>query len=345
MNFEAMIGTTGIASDGETLYIANNTMITIIDRNDKKTDIKHGYDIIEDIAVSEGFLAGICVKNEIYGIFLLNLDSSNFTTIQSLSYEPYRIKIVTNVSENIPTITAMDNKFKRYIYDEFLIEKSTIPGISMSYNDVDIEIGPNQEYLMSTTEIKQGLTEDKLPINLEGELLTIQLYLNHLFIVYMSHYNMYSVVQYNLNEKTKLKEIEGGYFSRRIYTCIHRQCLYISSTLNKIIQLNLFSFNPQELADTSSRFSLYEMNSIIPDLIEDTLDVDLAKMKQRKQSFAVDTGTAENSHLKYFLWAIIAVVFIILIYISFMVPATGTINIILLIILLVVALFILRSYI
>jgi hypothetical protein len=68
-------------------------------------------------------------------------------------------------------------------------------------------------------------------------------------------------------------------------------------------------------------------------------------MKERRELYAVDTQTAENSHFKYYVWSALAILFIVLIYISFLFPATGTVNLILLVILSVAALFILRSYI
>ena len=180
MNFETMIGTTGIASDGEKLFIANNTVITIIDREDKKKDIPHGYDRIEDIAVSGGFLSGIYVKDDKYGIFLLqldlNLNNPNFTNLDTLSYEPYRILIETSLSESKPLITTIDDKFNKYQYDSRLKEITKISGGVVHYNEVDIAVGPNQEYFMSTEDIKPVLSGNKLPIELNGELLKIHLY-------------------------------------------------------------------------------------------------------------------------------------------------------------------------
>jgi len=344
MPFETMIGTTGVASNGEKLFIANNTKITMIDRSDITTDIPHGYDHVEDIAVSGSFLAGIYVKDKKYGIFLLDLTKVTYTTKDNLSYEPYRIMIEVNLSENTPMVYAMDNKFKRYKYDSFLVEKDTIPGADKSYEEVDIAKGPGKEYFMSTSEIKATLSGNKLPIELSGDLLKIQLYLDHLFIIYLSHYNMYSIVQYNTKTQTKLNEIEGGYFSTRIYMCIHRNELYISSTLNRVIPLTRFSLSTAELG-TGGTFVLFNTESIKPNLKEDTLGLDIAKMKERRELYAVDTQTAENSHFKYYVWSALAILFIVLIYISFLFPATGTVNLILLVILSVAALFILRSYI
>jgi hypothetical protein len=64
MNFESMVGTTGIASAGSTLYVVNNKLITSIDRNDKKTDIPHSYDRVEHINVMGNLLGGVFIKDK-----------------------------------------------------------------------------------------------------------------------------------------------------------------------------------------------------------------------------------------------------------------------------------------
>lgn len=349
MYFETLIGTTGIASNGDTLFIANNKVITKV-KHDERKDISHGYDRIEDIAVSGGFLAGICVNDEIYGIFLLDLKTFNYTkNSMKLSYEPYRILLETNPTDNLPKITVLDDHFNKYVYDVYLIEKETIPGlkkdvIHKNIAEIDYEKGDGQEFFMTTTEIKPGLSEERLPINLDGDMLTMQYFLNNLFIVHLSHYNMYSIAQYDITKKLMVMEKECGYFSTRIYICIHGPNIYVSSTLNRVIPLNQFRLSNEQLTQAKNAFSLLDTN-VSPNLREATLNIDLPKIKERKQSFAVDTGTADSSLFKYYIWMIIGIVFGILIYVSFMFPASGTINVVLLLILLAVSVFIIHSYI
>jgi len=348
MYFETLIGTTGIASSGDTLFIANNTVITTV-KNDERKDISHGYDRIEDIAVSTGFLAGICVNNEIYGIFLLDLKTFNYTKNSvALPYEPYRILVETNASDNLPKITVLDDHFNKYVYDIYLIEKEKIPGIKevihKNIAEIDYEKGDGQEFFMTTTEIKPGLSEERLPINLEGDMLTMQYFLNNLFIVYLSHYNMYSIAQYDTEKKIIVMEKECGYFSTRIYICIHGPNIYVSSTLNRVIPLSQFRLTKEQLTESKNAYPLLNTN-VSPNLVEATLDINLPKIKERKQSYAVDTGTADSSLFNYYVWMIIGIVFGILIYVSFMFPASGTINVVLLLILLAVSVFIIHSYI
>lgn len=347
-----MIGTTGVASNWDTLFIANNKVITKIDRMNVKRDIPHGFDRIEDIAVSEHNLAGIYVKDEVYGIFLMDLRTSEYKTNQSLTYEPYRIGFLP--SEFLPSdatdetiIYTMDNKQKIYLYDIFLIKKETeINPSDIKFNEVDIAFlqNQNQIFLMSSTDIKEpGGT--KLDIQVEGEFLTMVPFLHYLFIGYLSHYNMYSIIQYDTKTNTVVKQVDGGYFSTRIYMCIHGYSLYISSTLNRVFPLSSFSLAKEELETKKDEYPLFLENGLTPNLKEVELTIDLAKIKERKQSFSVDTKTAESSLFKYYIWAIVATLFIILIYISFMTPPTGAVNIVLVLVLVAVVIFIIHSYI
>ena len=156
---------------------------------------------------------------------------------------------------------------------------------------------------------------------------------------------MYSVMQYDITTKNTTKVVEGGYFSTRIYMCIHRNSIYLSSTLNKVIPLTSFLLTPEELAKERIEFPLFIDGSLKPNLKESTLSIDLAKLKQRKQSFSVDTGTAESSLFNLYVWVVIAAVFILLIYVSYFTPYNGTINMILIFVLISVIIFIIHSYI
>ena len=90
MIFESIVGTTGIASNGQSLFLANNKLLTKIDRLNKKTDMAHPFHRIEDIAVLSNKMAGIYVKDDKYGIFLLNLSSGSFLHF-FVKYNPFKV--------------------------------------------------------------------------------------------------------------------------------------------------------------------------------------------------------------------------------------------------------------
>lgn len=347
MNFETMVGTTGIASDGETLFIANNKVITMIDALNKRTDITHDYQRIEDITVSGKFLAGICVKDNRYGVFLFDLTNSSFTTRADFAYEPYKIFLYTNANEI--KIKVMDNAFTFHVYEVqinvgVMKELAAEPGKEQLYDMVDYAETDTGNVYMSDFEIKKGNLDSENLIT--SDFLAIQNYLQYLFIFYKSHFNMYSVSQYDLSNNTMLREIECGYLSTDIYTCIHRKSLYISSTLNKIIPLTKFSVKFDELVqEEENKFlPLFELNSITPDLIRDELKVDLTKIQERKDSLVIDTKAVEANHSYYYGLVGILVCLAILIGLSFTSYA-NTANRLILLILVVSIVFIIRSYI
>jgi len=182
------------------------------------------------------------------------------------------------------------------------------------------------------------------PLFITGDLIAIQPYLHYLFIFYATSYNMYSVVQYDLKDKAARRTIDCGYLSTDIYTCIHNQSLYISTTLNKIIPLSQFDLTPQDVVKAPVSYPLFELNSIIPDLMEDKLHVNLEKLKERKESLAVDTTAAAASLQTYYVWIGIGLLLVGLIVVSVMTKSTIA-NLLILLILVFSFLFILRTYI
>jgi hypothetical protein len=346
MNFESMIGTTGVASSGEKLYIANNGVITQVDKDDKKTNISHGYDRVEEIAVSGKNLVGICVKGEKYGIFILDLLTSLFFTNDTIDYDPYNIKL--NMVGSELNITVIDSKFGLYNYNDKLVQTSFVEGDEYPYENVDISEIDSETYYMTNISIKKGdRTQNNIFIPVSGSFLAIQTYQKYLFVFYKNDFNMYSIAKYDSQIDDVVTTIEGGYFSTKIYTCIYRNSIYISSTINKVFHLQKLAITQQEIMTASnvSIFSPFELNSIMPNLMEETLDVDLNKMKEKRQSLNVDVGTAEASLSYYYLWIFIVIVLVGLIVLTFMNYKTSNLNIIILIIIVSSAFFILRSYI
>jgi hypothetical protein len=152
----------------------------------------------------------------------------------------------------------------------------------------------------------------------------------------MSGMNLYSVVQHDLSSNTNLKEIECGQYSSPIYTCVHKNDLYISSTVNKRIPLDSFSPTGTTIEGFAS-YPLLELNSAYSNFIE--LGIDLPKMKEKKESYAVDSKPVESSLFQYYVWIFIMILLIGLIVLGFITSA-GSVNIAILLILLTSAVFI-----
>jgi hypothetical protein len=337
MNFETMIGTTGIASKGDILFIANNKFITRIDGTNK-TDLPHPYERIEDIVVGGNFLAGIYANEGTYGVFILDLTTNSYN---SIVLPNKLLKIRFKLNDNQYYLFVVDNTQTIYIYNDNLVE-ITIFNAKIPFNTIDITEAGDNIYLKIDNEIKMNdLTNDSMNVTIKGDLLGIQGYANYLFIFYMSGMNLYSVVQHDLSSNTNLKEIECGQYSSPIYTCVHKNDLYISSTVNKRIPLDSFSPTGTTIEGFAS-YPLLELNSAYSNFIE--LGIDLPKMKEKKESYAVDSKPVESSLFQYYVWIFIMILLIGLIVLGFMTSA-GSVNIAILLILLTSAVFIIHSYI
>jgi hypothetical protein len=120
--------------------------------------------------------------------------------------------------------------------------------------------------------------------------------------------------------------------------------------VNKIIPLSDFtnSGSVQEVSnivDTSSIYPTFELNSIPQDLEYDDLNVDIKALKDKNDSFVVDIKPAETNLFYYYVWVMVTVVLIGLIYFSLTSSNSGTINMIILLIIVISAVFIIREYI
>jgi hypothetical protein len=351
MNFEKMIGTTGIASKGSTLYVANNKVITSIDSSEKTMDIPHKYDTVEAIVVSGNMLAGIFIKDKRYGIFLLDLDTKKFTSKYTL-FRPYKIVI----SPDSTLVGISDNKFSIYIYDIQLAPVRKIDsGIKEAYTRIDIATNKqttNQEFFMTNKTIKRKLQDTNTVFSLEptdGEFLAIEYYENTLFIFYTTLANMFSVARYEISTNKMSKEIDGGPLTNNIYVCIHNNSVYISSTVNKVIPLSQFSGSPNTNntndANISSHYPSFELNSIQPDLWYDSLEVDVKSLKEKNENFEVDIKPAERNLFFYYIWVMVTIILVGLIYFSLTSSNPRAVNMIILLIIVISAVFIIREYI
>lgn len=346
-----MIGTTGVASNGSTLYVANNKVITSIDSSDKTTDIPHQYDRIEGIDVSGNILAGIFIKNKRYGVFLLDLDTKRFTSKFTL-FRPFKVVI----SPEVNFVGILDNKFSVYIYDLQLSPVRKVDsGVKDAYTRVDVATNKqthNQEYFMTNKDIKKTLQDTETQFSLgatDGEFLAIDYYENTLILFYTTQANMFSVARYEISTNKMSNEIECGPLTTNIFVCIHQNSLYISSVVNKIIPLSQFSDSPNtdntNTENITSQYPTFELNSIQPDLLLDDLEVDVTALKEKNEKFEVDTKPAASNLFYYYIWVIVATVLVGLIYFSLTSSNPGAVNWIILLIVVLSAVFIIREYI
>lgn len=342
-----MVGTTGVVSAFNYVYVANNKVITRIDYMGETKDISHQYDWITSLAASQSFLFGIYHKDGKDGIFSYDLNTEKFKSI-----------LVTYVPMNLifkEHLRVFDQTYGFYTYTEQLAviqEKQTIPSslvqIQTTTPYLTMGCAANENDMYFTYENKvigsKG-TVETIPI--EGTIMSIQFYQSFLFIVFISVYNQYSVSQYDMSSNLIVKTIEGGYVSGPpIYTCIYDDSLYISASVNSIIHMETFeiaSMKPKEKRLPRTSYPMFELTASNPRFLESTASIDAQTLKQKLQSFTVTTEPAESSQMYYYIWLFIALLYLSLIVLTFMFQENRTLHIVILIALFVSFLVIIKN--
>lgn len=331
MEFENLIGTTGVTTDVNNLYVANNKVISILDLYGHQTDIPHPYERVSGITMSPEALFGIYDNGEngTNGIFEMKLSSHTFREVP-VNFNPVSIFYLDGSNDGI---VIMDDMYHYYRCDNRLIIKLTdkvlpkelIPTKFMTFG---MTKGMNTTYFSTNDKVIDMNTLKPLPLSVNGNILSIQYYLDFLFIIYVSDYNHYSILQYDPIKNKEIKTIEGGMISGPpLYSCIYQNYLVISASTNKMIPLNLFdipllintTYIPLDIKppDPYQLFDLLEFApSYIDQSIDKPIDFKIDTLKTRHESLQVDTGPAEKglffSYLWLFLFLFIISIFLLL---------------------------------
>lgn len=349
MNFEEMIGTTGVASDGNTLYVANNRVITRIDRVDNKTDIPHSFEFIEYLYVGPRHLCGIYAKDlakETYGIFIMELATNLFTNID-VGYYPSIIKSKFIVTGKL-LIVVLDKYYNSYMYDDLLnLEYSLESGPPLPYRTVDYIITGAVDITSANNQLNLVPEDEVLnkTFTVDNDIITTLYLANILYIVYKSGYNEYSILGYDLVQRKILKTIFGGHSTIPVYACIHLNSIYISAETNKIIYLSAFDPPADVYTSLKPTFDLFDNSHQTVQFIDETLNINTAKLKERTDSLIVDTKPVVSSHVYYYVWFIVCIFLLALMILTFFAKEKRVLNIMILLILSVALFFLLRRYI
>jgi len=346
MSFEQMIGTTGVASDGQTLYVANNKVITRIDRVNNTTDIPHSFEYIEQLHLSPLYLCGIYAKDvskEVYGIFLMDLSNHQFTN-KELTYDPYIFK--TLQLENRFMAFAIDRSFNGFFYDAGLNESEKISfGFTKPFQTVDIVFVEKKVFTVKDKKIDLIQPNPELDAAITGDILATLYQNQKLYIIYKSSYTEYSILCYDLENKKILKTIYGSHTTTPVYACIHQHTIYVSSQTNKTFPLTLFDSQTYAYTYPKPTFSLFDHTTGKIEFIDNALNINTTVLKERKDSLIVDTSPVISSHIYYYVWFFVCIFVLALVVMTFFTSEKRVLNLIILLILAIASFFILRRYI
>jgi hypothetical protein len=347
MSFEEMIGTTGVSSDGNTLYVSNNNVITRIDRVNNKTDIPHTFEFVEYLYLGPLYLCGIYAKDlakEMYGIFLMELATHKFTNLD-VGYYPYMIKSKYQIMGNL-AIFVMDRYYNCYIYNESLnLDLAIESGPPDPYRTVDYVITDSVDILSTNNQLYLTPVDPELDKVITDDIITTLYQNNKLYILYKSGYNEYSIIGYDLEERKILKTLFGGHSATRVYACIHLNSIYVSAETNKIFPLTTFAPPSQVINYPKPTFNIFETAPMQVEFIDAALNLNTTLLKEKKDSVLVDTRPVIKNHIYYYVWFAVCILLLALMMFTFLSKEKRLLNIMILLILSIAVFFILRRYI
>jgi len=322
MDFKDWVGTTGVATDFNYLYVANNKVISVLDQSGNRTDIPHSYDIIAGMTLGSNTLYGICEQSNKTRLFQMNLETHKFDSIE-LDYKAVSIFFY---KADTSSILVLDSAYKIYTYELNLKVKKSGTEIPLSLTPVRfMTFGMTQTedktYFSTNDKIIDIATFTYAPVTVDGNILTILYYMKFLFIIYVSDYNQYSIIQYDLQKNVMIEKKEGGMITGPpLYACIFNNELIISASTNKKIPMSLFKLPNNESTgayvnkddDPSSKISsnpyrLFDVPNN-PRYIDQKIELQLEEIRTKNQSFVVDTKPAETSLLFSYVWIMVSVV-------------------------------------
>ena len=304
MDFESMTGTSGIASAYNKMYVVDNDAILIVDQYNEAERVKHSFDWITNIATSELQLFGIYNKDEKYGLFSMDFTSHRFKMVP-LNYT------AVNLIYHDQLVIVFDNNMGYYCYERNLTlryDKNPLPK-DVSQNTVTfmtVGLTKSDENIYYSMDKDIYETGKKL-FSMEGQVLSMIWYKKFLFFAYVSLYNHYSILQYDLLNKKRVKTVEGGYISGPpIYSCIYQDSLYVSASTNNIIDMDEFDFPDEapsgEEVKPRSIFPMFELNKINHRFLTDEANIDLERLKALQDYGKVETDPAQTSLIRYYIW-------------------------------------------
>ena len=343
MDFESLVGTTGIASSSDKLYVVDNKVIVILDSYGESEEVKHSFDWITGITLGELFLYGIYSKNDKYGLFSMDLMTHSFKIIE-VNYTPVNLFYLNK------QITVIGSEFKVYLYERNLVlREGSEPVLKVDKPVTFMTIGltgGDKVYISKDRDVYD--MESKKILTAEGTVLNLVYYQKYLFVIYAPAplFNHYSVLQYDLEKKKNVKVVEGGHISGPpVYACIYENDLYISASTNNMIPLNMFDLDLKTTEVKSKRliYSMFELNKVNQPFLTDKINIDTEKIKTLRDYGDIDTSPAQNSLIRYYVWIFIFIFILAVMLLAYFFKENSVFPVILLCILFIAISYVIKN--
>jgi hypothetical protein len=288
------------------LYVVNNRVIRIVD-SAKSKDIPLPYDRVSGITLGSNTLFGIYFNQESRGVFAMELKTNAFRQVEVL-FNPVLIYFIHEKSDGILLI---DDTYHCYRFDKQLkigasvgtIPNETIPTQFMTFSVVQTD---SQLFFAANDQILDMKTLIPISLKVPGTILSMVYYMNYLFILYVSNYNQFSILQYDPDLDQILKTVDGGYLSGPpVYSCIYKNNILVSASPNQNISLSQFNLpflNVPLDASMNNPYPLFDLPPSDARYIEDKLPLPIDALKNKVDTLELDTRPAQKQLAFSYLW-------------------------------------------
>lgn len=336
-----MTATTGVVSSYNNLYIVDNTQILIVNDYGDMQEVRHEFDYITNITANELYIFGIYKRNDKFGLFSMDM-MSHFFRMVPVDYTPVNLIYVNQF------LIVIDTQFTVYEYEQNLrlrLKSSELKDTS-PVNFMTIGLAANGDTLYWSKD-KDIYTLKGKELSVEGNVLSLICYSKHLFVIYNSLYNHYSILQYDLEKKKNVKVVDGGHISGPpVYSCIHQDQMYISASTNNLIGMTMFSL-PGKVTNTQNRprsaYPMFELSKSNRKFLDEEVNLDLEKIKTMRDYDIKETDAAKDSLIHYYVWVCIFLFIVVVMILAFIFQENSVYPIILITILFIGLSFIIKN--
>ncbi len=234
-DFESMVGSTGVASDGTNVFVAHNSKIKKVGSG---TEVAHGYSWVGAITIYDSKIYGICYtkdkKDAIFSIpASLTLTNQSDQKKIEVSYVPINLVYTANLKLSVIDSTGILHNYDSNLnsisnYDIYHLTDSPYRPISM------IEMY-GYPYIAIQNQIYFGVQKD---LTLQNDIYSMAKDGYNRWIMYASSGRTYLIQGYDHVNQPIGTSVTGGILpENQMYSCILGNELYISSSVNKKLTL------------------------------------------------------------------------------------------------------------
>ncbi len=306
--FQSLRDTTGVASDGTTLYVATGSTLKMLGNT------------ISEKKLPYTWIGGISVGDKVYGVCMPTATTNAIFSMTKTS--PYRLKkvdvsyIPINIvyTENFK-VTVIDSTGKIYTYDNNLAAKDEYEFLNLPSDPyrhismIDLFGYPLIAYDKKTM---FGPQEDLV---LDKTIYSMASGNNVKWVISQASGREYKIQGYDFQNKKVGNVIPGGSLPEtQMYACVHKKHLYISSSINKVVSAKSESNWSFPTWWWSWSWSIRDLKSFVDhDFQAHKVTYDPIETERKLEAIVLEKKPTEKKLTQVYLWiGICAILLLIL---------------------------------